>query len=584
MGERWRVVLGDSLDVLAAMEPESVDGIVCDPPYGLEFMGREWDRFREDDRHVPGYNGREAGVLGRLEGGEYADAPAARRAKVAYGGGDRPATSRCEGCGKRDQFRKPHDCPDGTGWRRELIDPHAAPPSMLAFQSWCREWARLALRVLKPGGYLLAFGGTRTYHRMASGVEDAGFEVRDQLQWLYGSGFPKSLDVSRAIDNAAGAEREVVGVDEAARARRLAPSSRAASPFALNGLIRWGDDHYRYEDLPPAGRAWFDAKAQEGGQRTAPATPDAERWQGWGTALKPAHEPIVVARKPLAGTVAANVLAHGTGALNVDGCRIDSGGEKLSTPQSDPANRRGVVGRALQATGDAARNQAAQAASIERTNTLGRWPANVVLDPEAAALLDAETGELERAGGRPPRRNVGDDGRIAYGDGWNGSEAGGIAGPLDEGGGPSRFFYCAKASSAERNAGLDGFEAQAASVGDERPSGDFGQRLDGRPERVARNVHPTVKPIDLMRWLVRLVTPPGGLVVDPFTGSGTTGCAAVLEGFRFVGIERDPEYAKIARARIAWWAEHPDGMGLVRRLELEAERAAVTAAGQEALF
>lgn len=296
----WRIRHGDCIAVMGKMAPASVDAIITDPPYGLGFMGQQWD---------------------------------------------------------------------------------ALPPGL--------PWARECLRVLKPGGHLLAFGGTRTYHRLAVAIEDAGFEMRDCLAWLYGSGFPKSKN--------------------------------------LDGV-----------------------------------------WQDWGTALKPAFEPIVLARKPLTGTVAETVFQHGTGALNVGECR----------------------------TGP------------------GRWPANVLLDEEAAAMLDEQTGELPSQETRTDSSRGGRKGMFGVASGGARREY------LGQSGGASRFLYVAKASTEERNRGTVG------------------------------NTHPTVKPVELMRWLCRLITPPGGLVLDPFVGSGSTGIAALRESFSFVGIDNEPEYVAIARARI----------------------------------
>lgn len=384
---------------------------------------------------------------------------------------------------------------------------------------------------------------------------------------------------------------------------------------------------------------------------TAPATPDAERWAGWGTALKPAHEPIVVARKPLSGTVSANVLARGTGALNVDGCRV---GSSKDVPASVSGGRRadGWGWNAGEAGDEGGHNA-----------NLGRWPANTILShsprcepvgtrrvksaspavpnpqfgsespgvsldfkagvgrngdmsagyadadgtEEVAAyrcvedcpvrLLDEQTGTLTTHPGTA-RRDYGLGG-------YNGIPAPPIGKVISTGdsGGASRFFptfdhrhedterrafYCAKSSSAERNAGLEGFEERESDPFDHRPSGTLHERMPrpGRSNvpRPRRNTHPTVKSLSLMRWLVRLVTPPSGTVLDPFAGSGTTGCATELEGFDFVGIEREPEYVAIAEARIAWWSEHPDGMTLVKRLEAEQARAAVAATGQGSLF
>lgn len=323
-----------------------------------------------------------------------------------------------------------------------------------------------ALRALKPGGHLLSFGGSRTYHRMACAIEDAGFEVRDQIMWLYGSGFPKSHDLSKALDKDAGHWRGRAG-------------AKASANKAMAG------PNYERSD------------------KGEPITPSAVQWSGWGTALKPAHEPIVVARKPFTGTVAGNVLEHGTGAINIDGCRI---GSRQNEPQKRLASS-GGLGNGGVAYGTRA--------GIEATYTAGRWPANVILDEEAGALLDEQSGFSKD--GVAVRRNV----RGQTTSGFVGQQP--DADDLGYGGsgGASRFFYCAKASKRERNAG---------------------------------NVHPTVKPIDLMRYLVRLVTPKGGTVLDPFTGSGTTGIAAVLEGMTFIGFEQSEEYARIADARITYWA------------------------------
>lgn len=317
-----------------------------------------------------------------------------------------------------------------------------------------------ALRVAKPGAHLLAFGGTRTFHRLTCAIEDAGWEIRDCLSWLYGSGFPKSH----------------------------------------NGP--WG-----------------------------------------GTALKPAWEPIILARKPLVGTVAANVEAHGTGGLNIEGCRIE--GVPPSVPQ--PAFN--------SPTGMTYGFKAGEGRNGQMSSASGRWPANVVLDEDAAAMLDEQSGDRPVSGAA---KNGGGN----YNQGGSSPGMFGVSGgdpsrwPNDTGG-ASRFFYCAKASRSEREKGLEGMPEKFARRYGEQAQGGSPQQTP-RIAREAANHHPTVKPIALMRWLCRLVTPQGGLVLDPFTGSGTTGCAAVLEGFRFVGVEREAEYVEIARRRIAH--HQPDPM------------------------
>jgi DNA modification methylase len=594
----WKVIEGDCVDVMRRATPASVDAIVCDPPYGIGFMGKEWDgaaiaaaaqRDRETRKSLGPAS---ASRPGRAE----------PRSSSAFGNEAIIA----------GPVRGGHD-----------------------FQAWCETWALEALRVLKPGGHLLAFGGTRTYHRLACAIEDAGFEIRDTIAWMYGSGFPKSLDVSKAIDRRRDDTAAIDTVRAWLNTQRIAAgvtlgqinetmglasnggglastwttncTTRAVPQWEqweqLRALVGFGDEMdaevWRlngrkgqpgdaWSERPLLGRSdellgrrsgigngasehyTVGGTLAEAYDVTAPATPDAERWQGWGTALKPAHEPIVVARKPLNGTVAANVLAHGTGALNVDGCRI--GTETI-------AARKGGL------SGSVAYDSRPEYGGVFGGQE-GRWPTNVVLDPETAAMLDAQTGELHSQD--PRTRHTGQKRSAAAPEGWVGvtsfdTHKGDPVAYADSGG-ASRFFYVAKASSAERNAGLDGFEEREMGEFSGGMGGGASIPLKGSPPPRYRNVHPTVKPIALMRWLVRLVTPSGGLILDPLAGSGTTGCAAVLEGFRFVGIEREAEYAAIARARIAWWAEHPDGMELVARLEAEKQRKAVADAGQLDLF
>ena len=336
------------------------------------------------------------------------------------------------------------------------------------------------LRVLKPGGHLLAFAGTRTQHRMAVRIEDAGFEIRDMIAWVYGSGFPKSLNVANAIHDAA-----------------IGQPQGGSKPGSKNhGKFKGG-----CSDQNEAGRGFGAGPgqfmAEAGGKSERDLVESAQQWQGWGTALKPALEPITVARKPLIGTVAANVLEHGTGALNIDGCRV--GDEvRYNAPAGNAAG-----GNSLNMS------MVGMPQDTEGRTVTGRWPANLIHDgsEEVVALFpEVKAGVAVRSnsggntfGGDNPKPPMDD---MSYGD--KGSAA--------------RFFYCAKASKSDRGTG---------------------------------NNHPTVKPTELMRYLVRLVTPPGGKVIDPFSGSGSTGKAAVLEGFKFIGIEREAEYVAIAEARIA---------------------------------
>ncbi len=330
-------------------------------------------------------------------------------------------------------------------------------------------WAE-ALRVLKPGGHMLAFGGSRTYHRLACAIEDAGFEVRDQIMWVYGSGFPKSLDVSKAIDKAAGAEREVVGVRWNRTANEVYGAGKGTNTQTLE---------------------------------TLPATTVARQWAGWGTSLKPAHEPICVARKPLIGTVAANVQEHGTGALNIDGCRISVGSD--DEIHAKHPHTKGGFGHAN------AHVYGKSGGSLEYDTSKGRWPANLCHDG-SDEVMEAFAAFGEKKSGAHPGNRKG----IGYMGGGKGTIGAGRQ--CANSGTVARFFYAAKTSRAERGEG---------------------------------NVHPTVKPQALMRWLCRLITPPGGLVLDPFAGSGSTLLAALAEGFEAVGIERDPGYLAIASKRLA---------------------------------
>lgn len=406
---------GDCLEILPTLEAGSVDAVITDPPYGLSFMGKDWD----------------------------------------------------------------HGVPGVPFWEA-------------------------ALRVAKPGAMLLAFGGTRTHHRLMCAIEDAGWEIRDCLMWLYGSGFPKSMDISKAIDKAAGMEREVIG--------------KTRGGVERGG--KYGDSHLGESEK------WHDV--------TAPATAAARQWQGWGTALKPAWEPIIMAMKPIDGTFANNALVHGVAGIYVDGCRIDiTDGATMARN-----NKPGANGWKNSSGG---KNSAALNGEPN-----GRWPANLLLDEEAAVMLDAQSGERSVSGaaqnGRPAL--AANNGMFALG-GGNGSLH-------NDSGGASRFFYVAKASRRDRNEGLEGMPEYTRDGQDYRRKINTSKQSDGgaRGDVARTNTHPTVKPTQLMRYLCRLVTPPNGIVLDLFMGSGSTGKAAMLEGFGFVGIDKKGEYVEIARRRI----------------------------------
>lgn len=373
------------------------------------------------------------------------------------------------------------DPPYGLGFMGKGWDIHTP----LDFERFTEAWATECLRVLKPGGHLLAFGGSRTWHRLAVGIEDAGFELRDSIAWLYGSGFPKSMDVSKAIDATI-----VHGGSHSTHIRATNESrpgeGRMGGPKPINGIMS-------------------ERKAEAHVTRDQAQTPEGGQWSGWGTALKPAFEPIVVARKPLGEkTVATNVLKYGTGALNIDATRIGTA-SGLQRPERRGKGETGGWAGYEQAPG-----------RYGTPDGAGRWPANVVLDESQAAALDEQTGML-KTGGNVRTRNA-DTSRDAYST-FNGQPDMKPTRPGDSGG-ASRFFYVAKAPKSERPI-VDGV------------------------------AHPTVKPLALMRWLIRLVTPPGGMVLDPFAGSGTTIEAAIMDGFDVTVIENEVSYIPLINARIA---------------------------------
>jgi hypothetical protein len=430
---------------------------------------------------------------------------------------------------------------------------------------------------LKPGGHLLAFAGTRTQHRMAVRIEDAGFEIRDMIAWVYGSGFPKSLDVSKEIDKMDAADEQMQRryrftewvratgatsrqINEATGTNMGGHYTTAVSQPAIMTREHLEQCRHLLGDVPEWVEREADIRSVESrnfaerevvgvsknamsGWRsdgstkykdrgiTAPATPEAQHWAGWGTALKPALEPITMARKPLAGTVAANVLEHGTGALNVDGCRVEGG---LIASAGGTRRSNGIMGASEPLGG------------WEPTHS-GRWPANLIHDgsDEVMTLFPMTESGSRRAGKH----------RVAGGQGRYGEFAvGEFPEIVGDSGSAARFFYCAKASKADRDEGLEGMPVRSEAwfqTGNGASGKPSSIEVSKGPRAPRANNHPTVKPTDLMRYLCRLVTPPGGTVLDPFAGSGSTGKAAALEGFRFIGIEREAEYVEIARARIA---------------------------------
>ena len=364
------------------------------------------------------------------------------------------------------------------------------------------------LRVLKPGGYLLSFAGSRTYHRMAVRIEDAGFEIRDQIMWVYGSGFPKSMNIGIQVDKKLGNQREVI------------PNPRANQQTAAKNGI-YGD----YEAV-------------------AYITKGNSEWEGWGTALKPAHEPIVMARKPFKGTVVDNVLEWGTGGINIDESRIGTeGGTKRSHQTDYPKKDNGKEDRESQ--------NWRKGHDIVEINE-GRFPANIIFDEEAGKILDEQSGITKGSGvsKKVARSKKG----FKISGSSNNIQAANSPDIYGDAGGASRFFYCPKASKRDRNEGLEHFEGRfSPTMGD----GIGVKEYNPKTATLKKNHHPTVKPTDLMLYLIRLVTPNGGTTLDPFMGSGSTGKGAVRGGFHFFGIEREQEYFEIAEARIEYERDNP---------------------------
>jgi DNA modification methylase len=411
------LLLGNCLEKLKELKDNSVEAVITDPPYGLNFMGKEWDRLGDTSAN--------------------------------YTNLDKPHSSQEKFPMKKSRGR-PISETDG-----------------LSQQKWHYEWAKEVYRVLKSGGHLLSFGGSRTYHRMACAIEDAGFEIRDQIMWVYGSGFPKSLNIGKKMDGTTG--KQAHGFNTAGGKENFDKQDKSFR----------SDYGYVYE----------------------PKTELGKTWEGYGTALKPAHEPIVLARKPLSEkTVAENCLKWGVGGLNIDGCRVGS--------DTIPAEHQ------------------------------GRFPANFIHDGSQEVLDLFPNSKSTKSGYNWDESNNDNPTHITkniksgvhFGD--NGSAA--------------RFFYCAKASKRERDMGCEGLEEKSIDI--QQPHNS--KNLEERYAMKSRNNHPTVKPLALMKYLVKLVSREGQTVLDPFMGSGTTGIACKELNREFIGIEMSEEYLEIAKRRI----------------------------------
>lgn len=426
----YKLYQGDMLDMLEVIEPETIDSIVTDPPYELNFMGKGWDN---------------AGV----------------------------------------SFNK---------------------------ETWEKSF-----KVLKPGGYLLAFGGSRTYHRIAVAIEDAGFEIRDTIMWLYGSGFPKSMSLSKGLE-----AREKLG-NAGTRNKRKIEQACDGEEYTLkqtnNGAMGEMIETTR--------------------KQYAPDTDLAKQWQGWGTCLKPSFEPIIVARKPFKGSLVDNVIENGVGGINIDECRVETN-DKYSYPNGGGGSSFGI-GKGV----DGTRTKPTE------SNPLGRFPANTILTYD-------ETDFDEVCGMMPYTKSGGGDKSTKCGNTFLGTGYGGTNTNKYEAneGSASRYFYCAKASKKDRDEGLDSFnDFMLPKTGKEKRLTVGGGKNISLPRK---NTHPTVKPTELMQYLVRLVTPNGGTILDPFNGSGSTGKAVMYENkernknYKYIGIELTEEYLPIAQARIEY--------------------------------
>ena len=464
MKEELKLMLGDNMLSLKELEDNSVDSIVTDPPYALTSIKK---RFGKE--------------------------------------GSAPAQFGTDGA-----FQRASKGFMGKEWDAEV-------PQV--------EFWKEVYRVLKPGGHVLSFGGSRTYHRMAVAIEDAGFEVRDQIMWVYGSGFPKSHNIGKAIDKIQGNESKIKG---------FVPRY----PEGTRGEKSTGDS------------SWFGGNGFEEQPGMKPVFEINNDWEGWGTALKPAHEPICMARKPLSEkSIAENVLKWGTGGINIDGSRIEF--EDTPNAATNPKYR-AENNYKMPEPGQESNGAVKFTSSKNEYDTSGRFPANIMFDEEAGKILDEQSG-ISITGASKPKQKY---------DGGNLGGGNAVKDYPSSKGGASRFFYSPKVSKKERNAGLDGFELKSSAwmSPDSRTNKENYDRTSPGLERFKpqprANNHPTVKPIQLMSYLIKLITPKEGVVMDCFMGSGSTGIAARLNGFKFIGMEMDEDYMEIAKARINGYEEY----------------------------
>ena len=576
----YTVKQGDVLEVTRGYPDNHFDGLFCDPPYGLEFMGKEWDTFKVG--RAKKY--KRGGALNHTDFKNFGILPSHV---------NRPA-KRCAKCGKQAWSGSPCKC-EQPEW---IIDNSP----LLTYQKFMTEWAKETLRVLKPGAWGLVFGGTRTWHRLACALEDAGFEIRDTLMWLYGSGFPKSFDISKGIDKKPNAvramefreklnkerERQGVSINTINRIFGFATTGSGVAHHwfvhPTQPTIPTQSQYKKLKEILGLDDSWDElyieaerevvGRDKNWGKRgivsltgykefdiTAPATSEAKRWQGYGTALKPSWEPVLLVRKSLDGNNVQNALKHGCGGLNVDGGRIPTNGK--------PKTNGGCVrATSIWGVGNEGRNIDAY--------PQGRWPANLILDEESAVMLDAQSGELQ-SGDIKPHKQLRPT--------WKFSCAEVTGSYKGDSGGASRFYYCAKASPAERNAGAMEFYWEKDKT---RPSGhkqisrERWEWLGEEEERIYKetgkrvslraraNIHTTVKPLDLCRYLATLILPPersqnesartqkGNTrkLIVPFCGSGSEMIGGLQAGWDEVdGIDIEADYCKIAIARLTYWCK-----------------------------